>query len=170
LLSSALDDALTLAGGSLPIWRVLVSQKDQHPGSHEVRSDAMGLAEATWSEEVERMEMAGLVARKPAPEHLPAPGFELTEAGDSLFGRLLRAVVAFDARLRTGLTLEGRRSVQRLAVDVGANHAGEVKHDHDDNDDTDGDGGEEWAAILHLAPLTDVSTSSGDQPGAERRG
>jgi MarR family transcriptional regulator, transcriptional regulator for hemolysin len=104
LLSRALDDALTLAGGSLPMWRVLVSQKDQHPGAHPGQSEAMGVVRGTWSDELDRMEIAGLVIRKPDPEHPRVPGFELTEAGDAMFHPLLRAVVALDARLRTGLT------------------------------------------------------------------
>jgi DNA-binding MarR family transcriptional regulator len=49
------------------------------------------------------MELAGLVIRKLDPEKPEAPPVALTDAGEALFHELLRAVVAFDARLRANL-------------------------------------------------------------------
>ena len=86
------------------MWRVLVSQKDQHPESHAGPSETLGAVRANWSDELDGMETAGLLVRKPDPAHPRVPRLELTEGGEALFHRLLRAVVAFDARLRTGLT------------------------------------------------------------------
>jgi MarR family transcriptional regulator, transcriptional regulator for hemolysin len=109
LVSSALDVALTAAGGSLGMWRILVaaSGKDQRHGAHSAFSEAMGAGANTLSDNVHRMKVAGLVVRKPDPEHSHhQPRVELTEAGRALFHRCLRVVVAFDARLRTGLAAE----------------------------------------------------------------
>jgi DNA-binding MarR family transcriptional regulator len=66
----------------------------------------MGVGANTLWDDVHRMEVAGLVVRKPDPEHSHEPKVELTEAGRASFHRLLRVVVAFDARLRTGLAAE----------------------------------------------------------------
>jgi MarR family transcriptional regulator, transcriptional regulator for hemolysin len=104
LLSGALDDALNAAGGSLAMWRILVSQKDRQPGSHPEGSEGVGDASVTDSDELTRMEIAGLVTRTRDPENPNLRGVEVTGAGNALFRRLLRAVVAFDTRLRTGLT------------------------------------------------------------------
>jgi DNA-binding MarR family transcriptional regulator len=108
LVSSALDGALTSAGGSLGMWQILVaaSGKDQRHGAHQAFPEAMGVSAATLSKEVRRMEVAGLVVRKPDAHVSHGPSLELTEAGRALFHRLLRVVVAFDTRLRTGLAAD----------------------------------------------------------------
>ena len=108
LVSSALDVALTAAGGSLGMWLILVaaSGKDQRHGAHPEFSEAMGVGAGTWLDDVHRMEITGLVVRLAHQEHSHEPRVELTEAGRALFHRLLRVVVAFDARLRTGLEAE----------------------------------------------------------------
>lgn len=107
-VSGALDRALTAAGGSLGVWLILVaaSGKDQRHGAHprvsvETGVDALGL-----SDDMHRMEVAGLVVRRTDAHDARESGVELTEAGKALFHRLLRVVVAYDARLRTGFTVE----------------------------------------------------------------
>jgi DNA-binding MarR family transcriptional regulator len=108
LVSSALDGALTSAGGSLGLWRMLVaaSGNDQRHRAHPAFPEAMGVSAATLSDEVRRMEVAGLVVRKPDSHQSHGRGVELTEAGRALFHSLLRVVVAFDMRLRTGLAAD----------------------------------------------------------------
>ena len=107
-VSSALDIALTAAGGSLGMWLVLVaaSGKDQRHGAHSELSVATGDDAAALSDDMHRIEVAGLVVRRTDPHDPSESGVELTEAGRALFHRLLRVVVAFDARLRTGFTVE----------------------------------------------------------------
>jgi MarR family transcriptional regulator, transcriptional regulator for hemolysin len=107
-VSDALDVALTAAGWSLGMWRILVavSGKDRRHGAHSEFSEVTGSGADTLSDAVHRMEVLGLVVRNPDPQHLHEPSVELTEAGRTLFHRLLRVVVAFDARLRTGLEAE----------------------------------------------------------------
>lgn len=106
LLSRALDDALTAAGGSLAMWLVLVSAsgKDRQHRSRPEVSDARGDEEPTGTNLLHRMEIAGLIIRKPDAQIPRRQAVELTEAGKGLFHRLLRAVVAFAKQLRTGLT------------------------------------------------------------------
>jgi MarR family transcriptional regulator for hemolysin len=108
LVSSALDSALTSAGGSLGMWRMLVaaSGKDQRHGAHPAFPEAIGISTATLSDEVRRLEVAGLVVRKPDAQVSHGPNLELTEAGRALFHSLLHVVVAFDTRLREGLAAD----------------------------------------------------------------
>lgn len=122
-LSDALDDALTLEGGSLSTWRVLVSGKDQHPGAHPEGNEVGGVG-GTWSDELSRLESAGLIVRSSDPQNAGVPGVELTEAGEALFHRLLRAVVAFDRRLRAGLTDQEVAAVSSTLARLRGNLAG----------------------------------------------
>ena len=130
LVSNALDVALTAAGGSLGIWQILVaaSGKDQRHGAHAAFSEAMGVGATALSDEAHRMEVAGLVVRKPDPQHSHEPRVELTEAGRALFHRLLRVVVAFDTRLRTGLAAEDidvfSSMLTRLRSNIGSTEPG----------------------------------------------
>jgi DNA-binding MarR family transcriptional regulator len=107
-VSGALDRALTAAGGSLGMWLILVaaSGKHQRHSGHPELSVATGVDAAALSDDMHRMEVAGLMVRRTDSHDPPEPGVELTEAGRALFHRLLRVVVAYDARLRTGFTVE----------------------------------------------------------------
>jgi MarR family transcriptional regulator, transcriptional regulator for hemolysin len=107
-VSGALDRALTAADGSLRMWLVLVaaSGKDQRHGAHSELSVATGDDAAALSDDMHRMEVAGLVVRRTDPHDPRESAAELTEAGRALFHRLLRVVVAYDARLRTRFTVE----------------------------------------------------------------
>ncbi|MHB8487573.1 MAG: MarR family winged helix-turn-helix transcriptional regulator [Candidatus Dormibacteria bacterium] len=107
-VSGALDRALMAAGGSLRMWLILVaaSGRDQRHGEHSEFSTATGVDALALSEDMHRMEVAGLVVRRTDSPNPREPGVELTDAGRALFHRLLRAVVAYDARLRTGFTFE----------------------------------------------------------------
>jgi MarR family transcriptional regulator for hemolysin len=99
-LSRALDAALIAAGGSLSVWLFLCRGR---PVSMEHVSElgkTMRVAPERLGPSSTGLESATLVILKPDPKNPRAAGFELTEAGDALFHRLLRAVVAFDAYLR----------------------------------------------------------------------
>jgi MarR family transcriptional regulator for hemolysin len=103
-VSRAFDEALAAAGGSLPVWLVLISLKSGQRASQRELADAIGVKGATLTHHLDAMEAAGLVTRQRDPAnrrlHLVWP----TEAGDALFFRLREAAMAFDERLRTGLS------------------------------------------------------------------
>ena len=107
-VSSALDVELKAAGGSLGMWRILVdaSGNDERHGAQSAVSEGVGVGADTLSDDVHRMENAGLIVRNPNPQHFHEPRVALTEAGRATFHRLLRVVLAFDALLRTGLAAE----------------------------------------------------------------
>ncbi|MHB8463679.1 MAG: MarR family winged helix-turn-helix transcriptional regulator [Acidimicrobiales bacterium] len=104
-IALALDGALVAAGGSLPDWLIFVSLKGSRHGVHPDLAEAVGVDALSLAAHLDRLEANGLVQR---PDRLnPEPGLiELTEEGERAFNRLLKEVVAFDRRLRAGVTDE----------------------------------------------------------------
>lgn len=108
LIGRAFDEALAGAGGSLPQWLVLVSLKghDRHQHQHQHLAPAAGDDGDPPADQLQRMEADGLVRRTSGSQSGSAHQFELTDLGEATFNRLLKAVVAFDRRLRTSLADE----------------------------------------------------------------
>jgi len=104
IVSRAFDDALAEAGGSLPVWLVLISLKSGQLASQRELADAIGIQGATLTHHLDAMESAGLVTRRRDPENRRLHLVELTPAGDALFARMRDAAMAFDERLRAGLS------------------------------------------------------------------
>ena len=110
-LNRAFDQALVAAGGSLPVWLVLVSLK---AGSHRMQrdlADAVGIEGPTLTHHLNRMESAGLITRRRDPDNRRVHRVELTDEGEATFSRLLLSVTAFDRTLRAGL---GNKEIQAL--------------------------------------------------------
>jgi len=103
-VSRAFDDALAEAGGSLPVWLVLISLKGGQLASQRELADAVGVQGATLSHHLNAMESAGLVTRHRDPRNRRLHVVELTPDGDALFARLREVAFAFDQRLRAGLS------------------------------------------------------------------
>jgi MarR family transcriptional regulator for hemolysin len=103
VVSRAFDDALAEAGGSLPVWLVLISLKSRPSASQRQLADAAGIQGATLTHHLNAMESAGLVTRRRDPANRRVHVVELTSAGDALFLRLRDAATAFDQQLRSGL-------------------------------------------------------------------
>lgn len=106
LIDRAFDDALHAAGGSLPTWLALVALTGERHGGHSALTHAQAGEATSLTDQLDRLVDAGLLTRTPGPDDEHEHMVALTEAGDALFRRLLRAVVAFDARLRASTTDE----------------------------------------------------------------
>jgi MarR family transcriptional regulator for hemolysin len=103
IVSRAFDDALSAAGGSAPIWLVLISLKTQPTRNQRELAQAVGIQGATLTHHLNAMEADGLITRRRDPANRRVHQVELTEEGESLFLRLAGAAQAHDRRLRTGL-------------------------------------------------------------------
>ncbi|MGD0246252.1 MAG: MarR family transcriptional regulator [Streptosporangiaceae bacterium] len=103
VVSRAFDEVLAEAGGSLPVWLVLISLKSGQRASQRELAEAVGVQGATLTHHLNAMESAGLVTRRRDPANRRLHLVELTPAGDALFLRLRAAATAFDRRLRAGL-------------------------------------------------------------------
>src|SRR4030088_2120185 len=105
-ISAAFNEALAQAGGSLPIWIVLISLKTQRLRNQRELARAIGIQGATLTHHLNAMETDGVITRRRAPDNRRIHLVELTDAGETLFPRLRTAAVAFDQRLRSGITDE----------------------------------------------------------------
>ena len=100
--SRAFDAALGDAGGSVPVWLILVSLKT---GGHAMQRElaaAVGIEGPTLTHHLDRLERDGLVSRERDPANRRIQRVALTDAGDAAFFRLAKVVRAFDRRLRAG--------------------------------------------------------------------
>ena len=103
-VSRAFDDALAEAGGSLPVWLVLLNLKTRQLSSQRDLAEAVGVREATLTHHLNAMDSQGLVTRTRDPANRRVHVVELTQAGEAAFIRLAEAATAFDRKLRDGLT------------------------------------------------------------------
>jgi MarR family transcriptional regulator, transcriptional regulator for hemolysin len=121
-VSRAFNDALTEAGGSLPIWLVLSSVKGESRRTQLEVARAVGIEGPTLTRHLDGLEEAGLVVRLRDADDRRAVRVELTDAGEELFQRLRKAVIAFNARLTEGISEQEldrlRQTLARLSDNV----------------------------------------------------
>jgi len=118
----AFDDALASEGGSLPVWLVMISLKSRRAINQRQLAEAVGIQQATLSHHLNGMVDDGLVTRERDPLNRRSHRVALTDAGEAAFLRLRQAAIAFDRRLRRGLSTEElaqfERTLSRLAENV----------------------------------------------------
>jgi MarR family transcriptional regulator for hemolysin len=112
----AFDEALAEAGGSLPVWLILLNLKIRRPGNQRELAEAVGVREATLTHHLNAMEAAGLLTRERAEHNRRVHVVTLTPAGLDAFKRLARTAQAFDRRLRAQLS-DAQLTELRLALD-----------------------------------------------------
>lgn len=103
-VSRAFDEALAGAGGSVPVWRVLISLKSQRLRNQRELADAVGIREATLTHHLNAMDAQGLISRRRDPANRRVHLVELTADGEAAFHRMRGAAMAFDQRLRHGIS------------------------------------------------------------------
>jgi MarR family transcriptional regulator for hemolysin len=123
-VSRAFDETLAEAGGSLPAWLVLISLKSRQLASQRELAEAVGIQGATLTHHLDTMESAGLVTRRRDPANRRLHLVELTPAGDALFLRLRDAAMAFDRRLRAGLSDDDTAQLETLLTRLRDNISG----------------------------------------------
>lgn len=106
VVSRAYDEALAAADGSLPLWLVLMNVKVRARANQRELAAAVGIREATLTHHLNAMEAQGLITRTRDPGNRRTHLVTLTDAGEAAFLRLRDATIAFDKRLRRGLSDE----------------------------------------------------------------
>jgi MarR family transcriptional regulator, transcriptional regulator for hemolysin len=128
VISRAFDDALTAAGGSLPVWLVLLNIKTQRLANQRELAEAVGIREATLTHHLNAMEADGLITRQRHEANRRIHVVRLTGAGEAAFVRLAGAAVAFDQQLRHGFDdpelIALGDVLDRLAANVGGANGG----------------------------------------------
>lgn len=123
-VSRAFDGALGEEDGSLSMWLVLLNLKTRHLANQRELALAVGVREATLTHHLNAMDARGLITRRRDETNRRIHVVELTEAGEAAFLRLRGAAVAFDCRLRTGISDDEiavlDALLDRLASNVGA--------------------------------------------------
>ncbi len=104
LVSRAFDEALAAAGGSVPVWLVLLTLKTQQIRNQRELADTVGIREATLTHHLNLMDSRGLITRRRDPTNRRVHLVELTPAGEAAFDQLRGAAASFDLRLRSGFS------------------------------------------------------------------
>lgn len=117
----AFDEALDQAGGSLPVWLILLNLAVKRPPHQRALAEAVGITDATLTHHLNAMEQRGLITRRRDPENRRVHVVELTEEGTQAFVRLRQVAMAHDARLRSGLTAEEVETLGKLLARLAAN-------------------------------------------------
>lgn len=123
-VSRAFDGALASAGGSLPVWLVLLNIKTRQLANQRELAEAVGIREATLTHHLNAMEADGLITRERHPANRRIHVVALTEAGDAAFLRLRGAAIAFDQQLRSGFTDAELAALEELLSRLSGNAGG----------------------------------------------
>ena len=124
----AFDKALAEAGGTLPVWLILLNLKIHKPGPQRDLAEAIGISEATLTHHLNAMDADGLITRTRDAANRRIQVVALTEKGDQAFLSLRAAAIAFDAKLRTGLADTDLATLTTLLTRLSANVAAPVEN------------------------------------------
>ena len=103
VVARAFDEVLEEAGGSLPVWLILLNLTIRRPDNQRELAEAVGVREATLTHHLNAMDTRGLITRRRDETNRRIHVVELTEDGQALFLRLRDVAFAFDTQLRNGL-------------------------------------------------------------------
>lgn len=117
----AFDDALGAAGGSRPVWLVLLALKRGSAASQKELADTIGIRGATLTHHLSAMESRGLVSRVREAGDRRNQIVGLTEAGLDLFNQLRVTAHEFDARLREGISEDDARVFANILTRIEVN-------------------------------------------------
>ena len=135
-VSRAFDETLVEAGGSLPVWLVLLNLKIGRAANQRELADAVGVSEATLTHHLNALEKGGVLTRRRDPDNRRVHLVELTDAGEQMFVALRDAAASFDRRLRGGLSADEVATLERLLGRLTANVVGADE------------GGPPWAGLI----------------------
>jgi len=123
-VSRAFDDALEAAGGSLPVWLILLNLKIHPPENQRELAEAVGVREATLTHHLNSMDTRGLITRRRDATNRRIHVVELTDQGEELFTRLQQTAIAFNGRLCEGLSEDDLDTLSALLNRLSANAGG----------------------------------------------
>jgi MarR family transcriptional regulator, transcriptional regulator for hemolysin len=125
-LSRDFDQALGEAGGSRPMWLVLLALTIDEEANQRRLAEFAGIRGATLTHHLNAMESAGLVVRSRDPGNRRSHVVRRTPSGDEMFLRLREAATAFDEQLRRGLSAEEIDTLTTLLERLGENSRDEA--------------------------------------------
>lgn len=117
----AFDEALGEAGGTLPVWLILLNLKICKPANQRELAEAVGVRQATLTHHLNAMDARGLITRTRDAANRRVQVVALTDAGETAFARLRDTAIAFDAKLRAGLADTDLATLSTLLGNLAAN-------------------------------------------------
>ncbi|TAN19767.1 MAG: MarR family transcriptional regulator [Rhizobiaceae bacterium] len=123
----AFDSALLAAGGSLPVWLILLSLKRGNVDNQRELAEAIGIRGATLTHHLNGLETQGVLTRRRDPRNRRVHIVELTQAGEAFFARLREAAMVFDMRLKVGFSDDELSLLARGLNQLRLNVAGNTK-------------------------------------------
>jgi len=106
VVTQEFDRAMAEAGGSGPVWQVLLLIRSRQWGQQSEMARAMGVTGATLTHHLNALDRQGLVRRWREESNRRVQRVELTDAGVALFHRLRTVAMRHDRRLRSHLSAE----------------------------------------------------------------
>src|SRR6202522_952848 len=85
VISRAFDEALEEAGGSLPVWLILLNLTIRQPDNQRELAEAVGVREATLTHHLNAMDTRGLVTRTRDAANRRVQVVALTAVGEATF-------------------------------------------------------------------------------------
>ena len=123
LLGRAFGEELAAAGGSQPVWLIVLELKQRSWRTQQDLAAAVGIEGPTLTHHLDGLERSGLIERTRDPGDRRAMRVELTPAGDELFHKLRSAAIAFDRRLRAGVDADELDTFRRVLAQLRENVA-----------------------------------------------
>jgi MarR family transcriptional regulator, transcriptional regulator for hemolysin len=121
-LARAFGAALAEAGGSVPMWSILLALDQGGWRTQQQLARAVGIEGATLTRHLDGLEAQGLVFRARSSQDRRSVRVELTPSGERKFVELRAIAVAFDRRLREGIAEDEldqlRDLLRRLVANV----------------------------------------------------
>src|ERR1700724_1704674 len=97
VVERAFDQALGEAGGTLPVWLILLNLKIRKPANQRELAEAVGVREATLTHHLNAMDARGLVTRTRDAANRRIQVVTLTETSDQDFQAPAAVAIACDA-------------------------------------------------------------------------
>jgi MarR family transcriptional regulator, transcriptional regulator for hemolysin len=120
-IARAFSDELAAAGGSMPVWLVLVALKQGHFRTQQEIATAAGIEGPTLTHHLDALERGGFIVRTRGTADRRLVRVELTPQGEALFEQLREAAERFDRGLRAGISAEELQSFRDVLGRLRAN-------------------------------------------------
>ncbi|MBO0882072.1 MAG: winged helix-turn-helix transcriptional regulator [Mycobacterium sp.] len=114
IVNQVFDSELAKAGGSRPVWLIMITVKTLAPENQRELAEAVGIEGATLTHHLNAMEKQGLITRRRDPGNRRIHQVELTDAGLELFHQLASTARTHDKRLRAHLSGNDAATLERL--------------------------------------------------------
>lgn len=121
IVQKGFDAALENAGGSMPVWLILLSVKVKDFDTQRELAREIGIEDPTLTHHLDSMERDGLVKRTRDPDNRRAIRVELTAKGEQMFEHLREAAKTYDRQIRRGISPDDVDRVRELLTRIAEN-------------------------------------------------